>query len=122
MRGSSPLKAERDKRRELVPKEAVLGIMTNSIPADDKVWLINEAYRRYIPVSWLVTEILKLGIQTYELIGPPEIKPEHGLTAQRMKREEDAVSKVNEPEQENEPEPRMPWDGTGHRVWKRRRT
>lgn len=99
MWGSSPIKAERTKRLELVPKETILATMTLSIPAGDKVWLINEAYRRQVPVSWLATEILKLGMETYTLMGPPEIE------AVPITKREVATKPDNEP--------RLPWDGAG---------
>lgn len=68
MWSTSPNPKEREKREQLLPGNKILSPATYSIPADDKVWLINEADRRSIPVSWLATEIIKLGMETYKLM------------------------------------------------------
>lgn len=69
MWSNSPNKAERDRRRQDVPRTTILNILSVSVPSEMKAWIWNEAARREIPHSWLVTEIVRLGIETYELMG-----------------------------------------------------
>jgi hypothetical protein len=90
---------------QLVPHGTIMAIVSATVPTDIKVWVENEAYRRDIPISWLLTELLKLGIEAYELIGPPETK----------------VEKTHEPQQGKQEEPHEPHvlgDGpSGKRDW-----
>lgn len=62
-------KQEKQNRKDLVPSKTALGLATFSIVASDIAWIDTEAARRDIPKSWLVTEIIKLGIASYKAIG-----------------------------------------------------
>lgn len=62
-------KAEYDRRREAVPKDTILNIMTATVPADINKWLTDKASERGVPKSWVVTEVLKRGIEAIELSG-----------------------------------------------------
>lgn len=88
---SARSKWERERHREMVPSDMPIGALTISLPAGIKAWCSDEAYRRDIPVSWLATEILKLGIEAYELIGPP--RPEKTMldSSTRVARETEMV-------------------------------
>jgi hypothetical protein len=71
---------ERVKRqRRFTEDGAGYTMLTASVPASLKAWLSDEAYRREIPVSWLVTEVLDTGIEAYKLMGADEQPPSNAI-------------------------------------------